>query len=237
MAYLRVFMGDTLLQQCELNSERTTIGRTRDNDIVLNSDGVSKHHASIEKRGAAFVLTDNGSANGVFVGGRRVQTHTLSYWDEIQVFDFVLKFMAAARLKGEEAGVPDWPRQGSQHEATMEVDISTLGDLARLRRRTRVPSLVLSDQLGETSRFSLDKVNFKIGRSADCDLETPGWFAPRLAARIQRRHDGCYIQPGRRGRVSVNGRRVRRPVRLSDADELLVRGVSLTFFFRPIDPA
>ena len=55
MAYLRVFMGDTLLQQCELNSERTTIGRTRDNDIVLNSDGVSKHHATIVREGDTFV--------------------------------------------------------------------------------------------------------------------------------------------------------------------------------------
>ena len=119
----------------------------------------------------------------------------------------------------------------------MEVDISTLGDLARLRKRTRVPSLVLSDQLGDVTRISLDKVNFKIGKSDDCDLETPGWFAPRLAARIQRRHDGCYIQPGLRGRVTVNGRRVRRPLRLGDADELVVRGVSLTFFFRPIGPA
>jgi len=235
MAYLRIFMGDTLLEQRELSSDRTTIGRTDDNDVVLNSHGVSKHHATIERHGDSFVLVDNDSANGLFVGGKRIKRHTLSYWDDIQVFDFVLKFMAAARLKGEEAGVPDWSRGKTQQEATMEVDISSLGDLAKLRRRTKVPSVSFIDSAGDLSTCALDKVNFTIGRSVDCDLRTGGWLAPRLAARIQRRNDGCYLLPGRRGKVFANGHRVWSPVLLNDADELRVRGLALKFFLRPID--
>lgn len=235
MAYLRIFMGDTLLEQRELSSDRTTIGRTDDNDVVLNSHGVSKHHATIERHGDSFVLVDNGSANGIFVGGRRVKRHSLSYWDDIQVFDFVLKFMAAARLKGEEAGVPDWSREKTPQEATMEVDISSLGDLARLRRRIKVPSVSLIGRDGDQTRYALDKVNFSIGTSAQCDLKTGGWLAPKLAARIQRRNDGCYLLPGRRGRVSVNGHRVWSAILLNDADDLRVRGLALKFFLRPIE--
>lgn len=235
MAYLRIFMGDTLLEQRELTSERTTIGRTDDNDVVLNSHGVSKHHATIERHGDSFVLVDNDSANGLFVAGKRVKRHTLSYWDDIQVFDFVLKFMAAARLKGEEAGVPDWSRDKTQQEATMEVDISSLGDLAKLRRRIKVPSVSLVDGSGDQADYSLDKVNFTIGRSAQCDVRTGGWLAPRLAARIQRRNDGCYLLPSRRGKVSVNGHRVWGPLLLNDSDELKVRGLMLKFFLRPIE--
>ncbi|MBT8430449.1 MAG: FHA domain-containing protein [Gammaproteobacteria bacterium] len=237
MAYLRIFMGDTLLEQRELSADRITIGRTGDNDVVLNSQGVSKHHATIERRGESFVLIDNGSANGVFVGGRRIRRHKLKYWDDIQVYDFVLKFMAAARLRGEEAGVPNWSLERAQQEATMEVDISSLGDLAKLRKRIRVPSVELFGDGDAPTRYALDKVNFVIGRSPECDLNTPGWLAPRLAARIQRRNDGCYLLPGRRGRVSVNGRRVWRPVMLNDADDLKVRGLQLKFFFRPIESA
>lgn len=237
MAYLRIFSGDILLEQRELSSDRTTIGRTEDNDIVLKSHGVSKHHATIVRHGDSFVLVDNGSANGVFVGGKRIRKHRLKYWDDIQVFDFVLKFMAAARLKGEEAGAPEWSGDKAQQEATMEVDISSLGDLAKLRKRIRVPSVELI-RVGEMPRrFALDNVNFTIGKSTECDLKTPGWLAPRLAARIQRRNDGCYLLPGRRGGVYVNGHRVWRPVQLNDADELKVRGMNLKFFFRPIDSA
>jgi hypothetical protein len=235
MAYLRIFMGDTLRDQRELCSDRTTIGRTADNDVVLNSRGVSKHHATIERHGDSFVLVDNGSANGVFVGGKRITRHTLSYWDDIQVFNFVLKFMAAARLKGEESGIPDWSAEHAQQDATMEVDISSIGDLAKLRRRIKVPSVAVIDDEGEQTGYSLDTVNFKIGKSQQCDLRTAGWLAPRLAARIQRRNDGCYLLPGRRGAVSVNGHRVWRPVRLSDGDDLKVRGLRLKFFFRPMD--
>ena len=231
MAYLRIYLGDTLLEQRELAAPLTTIGRAPDNDIVLNGRSVSKHHAVIERSGENFVLVDRDSANGVFVGGRRVQRHTLNYWDEIQIFNFVLKFMAAPRLKGEEVGVREASPEPTQ-EATMEVDISSLGDLARLRRRIRVPIVTIED--GSGARHSLDKVNFTIGRSHDCDLHTGTWWAPRVAASIQRRQDGCYLLPGRRGRVSVNGRRVWRAVLLEDGDHLRVRGLPLTFALQPI---
>ena len=231
MAFLRIYVGETLLEQRELSAPLTRIGRAPDNDVVLNGHGVSKHHASIEHSGDSFVLVDSGSANGVFVDGRRVQRHTLKYWDEIQIFNFVLKFMAAPRLKGEEAGTGDAP-PGPTQEETMEVDISSLGDLARLRRRIRVPVVTLDD--GSGVRHALDKVNFTIGRAPDCDLQAGGWWAPRVAASIQRRHDGCYLLPGRRGRVSVNGRRVWRAVLLADGDHLEVRGLPLTFTLQPI---
>ena len=235
MAYLRIFMGDKLLEQRELLSDRITIGRTDENDIVLKSHGVSKRHATIERNGEGFVLIDNDSANGVYVGGKRIKRHTLRFWDDIQVFDFVLKFMAAARLKGEEAGVPAWTAERVQQEATMEVDISSLGDLAKLRKRIKVPSVSLLNGGESPTRYALDKVNFTIGNSSECDLATPGWLAPRLAARIQRRNDGCYLFPGRRGRVSVNGHRIWSPVMLEDSDDLRVRGLMLKFFYRPIE--
>lgn len=235
MAYLRIFKGDALLEQRELTTERTTIGRTRDNDIVLNSRGISRHHATIERDGDTFVLVDNGSANGMFLKGKRIRRHTLNFWDEIQCFDYVLKFMAVARSKAEEEAESLGGGEPVQQEKTIEVDISTLGDLAKLRRRTRVPSLSLIGPDDARSRFALDKVNFTIGRAHACDLHTSGWFSPRLAARIQRRNDGCYLLPSRRGHVYINDRRISEQVKLSDGDEFTVRGLTLRFSLRPLD--
>lgn len=234
MAYLRIFTGDTLLEQRELRGEQTSIGRTPDNDIVLSGHGVSKHHATIRHVGGAFQLIDNASANGVFVNGRRIRHHTLRYWDEIQIFSFVLKFMAVPRLKGEEAGRPQAADAALPQDATMEVDISSLGDLAKLRRRVKVPSLSLLDETGQVRSRTLDKVNFKIGRARECDIRTGDWLGPRVAACIQRRNDGCYLLPGRRGRVRLNGQRVHQPTMLRDDDELTVRGLLLKFLHRPV---
>lgn len=56
---------------------RTRIGRTADNDVVLQEDPeVSRTHAQLEPGGGGFTLVDDGmSRNGSFVNGDRVVRH------------------------------------------------------------------------------------------------------------------------------------------------------------------
>lgn len=51
----------------------TNIGRTQDNNIVLDSEYVSGYHARIYMKNNAFVLKDMGSTNGTFLNGMRVE--------------------------------------------------------------------------------------------------------------------------------------------------------------------
>ncbi len=51
----------------------TRIGRLADNDVVLDDAEVSRHHAVVSDTGTSFVITDLRSANGVYVGGRRIR--------------------------------------------------------------------------------------------------------------------------------------------------------------------
>ncbi len=235
MPYLRIFIADKLLEQHELTSRVTTIGRANDNDIVLRDSHVSKYHATIRKQDDSYILTDNDSANGVFVGGRRLRQKTLRYWDEIQIYKYVLTFMATARLRTEESGMPGEHTGPPQQEATMEVDISCLGDLARLKKNINVPVLSLPGPDGHTLRHVLEKVNCRIGKDGQCDLALRGLLVPALAAQIQRRSDGCYVIPTWRGRVSLNGRRIREPVKLADGDRFRVCGTTISFYLRPLD--
>ncbi|GAC70294.1 FHA domain-containing protein [Gordonia soli] len=62
---------------------RVTIGRTPENDIVVNHPLVSRRHLAIEWRGSGWVLADVGSTNGFFVGGQRL--HELPLTDAIEV--------------------------------------------------------------------------------------------------------------------------------------------------------
>ncbi len=50
----------------------TRIGRNHDNDIVLNSDRVSRYHAEIMREGDEMKVVDKKSRNGVWLNGRRV---------------------------------------------------------------------------------------------------------------------------------------------------------------------
>ena len=235
MAYLRILKGDTLLWQTELTAERTTIGRTKDNDIVLNGQSVSRHHATLERDGATSVLVDNDSANGSYLNGKRVSRHALMFWDEVQIYDYVIKFMAVTRSKAEEVLEAGYTGGPVHQEKTIEVDISSLGDLAKLRHRTRIPYVSLIGDDRAQARYVLDKVNFTIGGSRRCDIRTSGWLSPRVAVRIQRRNGACYLLPHRRGHVFVNEHRVSEQVQLNDGDEFEVRGLGLSFFLRPLE--
>jgi DNA-binding SARP family transcriptional activator len=69
-----------------LHAAITRIGRLPDNDIVLNEDDVSRHHAVIIDTGGSFVITDLGSANGVHVQHRRLRPSvTLAEGDHISI--------------------------------------------------------------------------------------------------------------------------------------------------------
>ena len=73
-----------------------TVGRDGDNGIVLAENTVSRRHARLLRDGQGqFVLTDLGSANGVYINGTRVQRAVLSTGDEIKIGDNYFRFQAA----------------------------------------------------------------------------------------------------------------------------------------------
>jgi hypothetical protein len=66
-----------------LTGERTTIGRSRECDIVIDDPNVSRKHAELRRTIDGWTVVDLGSTNGVKVNGRRVREAVLSPGDEI----------------------------------------------------------------------------------------------------------------------------------------------------------
>jgi pSer/pThr/pTyr-binding forkhead associated (FHA) protein len=56
-------------QEFPLDKAAVVIGRTDDNDVVLNHRSISRHHAKIVREGEHFHISDLQSANGVRVNG------------------------------------------------------------------------------------------------------------------------------------------------------------------------
>jgi septal ring factor EnvC (AmiA/AmiB activator) len=85
--------GDTGIVQ--LLGRRTTVGRTPDNDIHLNEEFISRHHAVLLLSGASTVLEDLNSTNGSYVNGERINRRTLKEGDLVTLgkteFRFVVK--------------------------------------------------------------------------------------------------------------------------------------------------
>jgi DNA-binding SARP family transcriptional activator len=80
----------------QLRATVTRIGRLADNDIVLDNAEVSRRHAVIIDTGSSFVITDLGSANGVYVQGSAVRpSTTLTDGDVINICDHQFTFAIA----------------------------------------------------------------------------------------------------------------------------------------------
>jgi len=75
------------LQEVPLDRPTLTIGRKPDNDIVLPLDYVSGHHGVLSRRGTLWHYVDQGSTNGTFVNGRRVQSAVLRDGDILRIGD------------------------------------------------------------------------------------------------------------------------------------------------------
>lgn len=73
-----------------LTGEEFSLGRHTSNNVVLTDDGVSRRHCRLAPEGAGFRLEDLGSANGTFVGGQRIEKHSLADGDVFQLGPNVL---------------------------------------------------------------------------------------------------------------------------------------------------
>jgi len=80
-----------------LQAAATRIGRQSDNDIVLDSPNVSRHHAVIVDTGTSYILNDLRSSNGVHVQHQRIRSAaTLNDGDHIGICDHEFTFRIAA---------------------------------------------------------------------------------------------------------------------------------------------
>ncbi len=95
-ARLVVVRGRASKRVVALTSEPVTVGRDASNILTLHDPSVSRRHAAVASDGAAWVLTDQGSANGTTVNGTRVASCVLRSGDQIGIGDVTLLFEAAS---------------------------------------------------------------------------------------------------------------------------------------------
>jgi len=106
-AVLVVQSGRSVGQEFALDKDTVTIGRALDNDVILDDEQISRHHANIRRQGNQFVLTDLASANGTFVNRARIaEPHALRPGEMIQMGSMVLEFRQSTAAAATVIGVP-----------------------------------------------------------------------------------------------------------------------------------
>lgn len=80
------------IAQYELTSRGVRIGRSQENDIVIDNMAVSGKHARIIDDEMGFIIKDLGSWNGTFIDGKPIESRRLSDGDVITIGKHVLVF-------------------------------------------------------------------------------------------------------------------------------------------------
>lgn len=97
--------------------------------------------------------------------------------------------------------------------------------------RLRVPTLTVLRGRTSQKEYQLAGKLTVIGSSSMATVRLRGWFAPSVAAQINKHEDGYYL--GRGDRVpKINGVEIGGPTKLNDGDVIEVGRVRLTFVYR-----
>jgi diguanylate cyclase (GGDEF)-like protein len=89
---LIVISGPGLGERRELGVDDLEIGRSEACTLCINSDQVSRRHATVLRIAMQYVVTDLGSTNGTFVNESKVKTIELRDGDQIRIGKTVIKY-------------------------------------------------------------------------------------------------------------------------------------------------
>jgi len=89
---LRVVQGPLAEKRFLLRRGRTRIGSLGDNDVVIETDVVSRYHAEIHARRKKIRIEDLRSTNGTLVNGVPIQSSPLQPGDRIRIGDVEMVF-------------------------------------------------------------------------------------------------------------------------------------------------
>jgi serine phosphatase RsbU (regulator of sigma subunit) len=136
MSEITIESADGSRQRYKVVKDRVTIGRSRDCDIFLPDQWLSRHHAEVRRRPDGAFLADLRSKNGTLLNGERVAAERpLRHGDVISLGEHRLTF-SEDEEPPEETAAPEGTRIFSAREIT---DISKPAATADdLRRQNRV---------------------------------------------------------------------------------------------------
>src|SRR5436190_1319371 len=94
-ARLMIVRGEATPTVCDLDPESPlTLGRSRENDVVLHDEHASRQHAQIYHQGGHWFIHDCRTRNGTRINATRIHDDTLLYsGQEFDIADMRLRFV------------------------------------------------------------------------------------------------------------------------------------------------
>jgi len=198
---------DKVIEKVVTQKKRISIGRTPENDIVLDNKAVSRKHALIEFDQDSALIMDNESLNGTFVNSRKITEEVLKDNDQITIGKFDLVYHR------------DAPRetQLAELDGTMVLKTRRQRELLEKDKKARelatvAGGSVLVGEVGTTKKqFPLNRPVITFGKGKFVNIPVTGFLVSRIQAKIIKDKDEfVLVNLGRKGKTKVNGESIQR---------------------------
>jgi len=190
MAVIVVKLGESVVQRFKIDKDVVSIGRARDNDIVVENLSVSRNHARIRREAGKYILTDLNSANGCFVNGVKLTKAELAHDDIVSIGKHKLHFLgedtdapvAATPAPAKAAGPASTPAAAAAPPKPLAPGGSVL-------KPGHIGVLIVTRGKQANSVFRLDRPEITIGRSNENDIRLYDWHVSKRHASITKEED------------------------------------------------
>lgn len=206
MAELIVKYDDKVIERIVTEKKRLSIGRTKENDIVLENRGVSRKHAMIELNDNAAIVIDNESLNGTFVNNRKITEEVLRDQDIITIGKYSLTYNSQSSQDTDTAADFDGTMvlNTKQQKKLLEND-----KIEKQIIQKYGGSVLLGEENAEFSEFKIDRDVITFGKAKFVHIKVKGFWISGIQAKISLENN-CYVLSnlGKKGKTKVNGEEV-----------------------------
>ena len=244
MATLYLKFKESVLLELPLKSGITTIGRAESNDIHIDNLAVSGSHARIIGKEKTFILEDLNSTNGTYIDEKRITRQKLVHNTTITIGKHSLVFVDPdatladdsdrTMVKRRPAGLGTASAEAPQHDPSVDRTIvrGTLLQQPLTAPAEKIGILTVLDGSATNTVHLLDKRLITIGKSTEAEIQLKGFFAPTVAALINKTREGYFITSATRWRkLLVNGSQISEGHPLKPSDVVEIASLRARFSF------
>ncbi len=172
-----------------LDKNTTRIGRTQDNDIIIDNLAVSRLHSTIEVIKGQYYLKDCDSLNGTMLNGKRIGRAKLAQGDKITIGKHTLVF----RLQ--EGYVEPSGETIEQFDQTMVINTEQAKKIPKMEQppEAKIPALVQKTKKGDRI-IKLKRNSTIIGKTLAADIEINGLLIAKQHAEITAEGDAFVLR-------------------------------------------
>jgi pSer/pThr/pTyr-binding forkhead associated (FHA) protein len=230
MAKIQIKFKDAVIKEMPLTQDTLTIGRKEGNDLVIDNQGISGFHARIVRENQDFSIEDLNSLNGTFLNGRKIDKYVLKQGDIIVIGNHSIEFISDTPPHTEDKRPAI---RGRSMDETMVIAPADQKKILTSTEKLEVLGgfLIIEGATEKRDYLLRDRIT-TIGKDESALIRIKGFFAPKVAALVNRRKEGYFINPSTGKDIKINSQKVSQRYDLKDGDIVEIGDLKMQFYLK-----